>query len=72
MLKYAKSAVLSSATVNSGPDAAIAGKRASFAAGVARYEFGGSYAPPDDAGFIERSPGEIAVLRAHRSPGAAQ
>ena len=46
--------------------------RAAFAAGVARYEFGGSYAPPDDAGFVDRRPGEIAIIRASRWRGAAR
>ena len=48
------------------PANALAQKRKTFAAGVARYEFGGSYAPPDDAGFVDRRPGEIAIIRAAR------
>ncbi len=72
MLRYAKSAVLSSATVHPDPDAAIAGKRASVAAGVAASEFGRNRPNPNSYSFVDRRPGEIAIIRAGGWRGAAR
>ncbi len=38
-------------------------KRASFATRLARSSLGCAYAPPEDAGFVDRTPGEVRAAR---------
>ena len=52
---------------------ALRRKREAFAADVARHEFGSrNYPAEGHDGFVDRSPGEIAILRAARCQGAAR
>jgi hypothetical protein len=44
--------------------------RAAFATGLAQSVFGGSYAPPAQAEWRDRSPSELAILRAMSWSGA--
>ena len=45
-------------------------KRASFAAGIAASEFGRNRPHPDSDSFVDRRPGEVAILRAVGRLGA--
>ena len=47
-------------------------KRASFAEGMAASAFGRNCPHPDSYSFNDRRPGEIAIIRAARWPGAAR
>ncbi len=38
--------------------------RIAYAAGATQYAFRGNYAPPSHASFVDKSPAEIAVIRA--------
>lgn len=46
--------------------------RAAFATGLAQSAFGRAYVPPEYAGFVDRKPAEIAVIRATMWPEAAE
>ena len=46
--------------------------RVGFATGLAQAAFGTAYAPPTHANFVDRSPGEIAMLRAASWQGAVR
>ncbi len=46
--------------------------RAAYAAGLAQAAFRGTYAPPNRTNWRDRTPAEIAVIRASMWPGTAK
>ena len=58
------------AQVHDAPDAALREHLSDFATNAAKAALGHAYARPEAASFIDRSPGEIAVIRAMRWSGA--
>ena len=57
---------------HSAPDKVLEDNRAAFATGLAQSAFGAAYAPPLQADFCDRAPGEIAIIRAAGWRGAAR
>ena len=46
--------------------------RVAFATALAQDAFRGAYTPPAHAGFVDRTPGELAIIWATMWPGAAR
>ena len=71
MTNINKNPLLGNVEVDDAPD--IARRDLSyFATHAAQSAFGAAYAPPAHANFFDRSPGEIAMLRAASWQGATQ